>query len=177
MSLSQHLFSSGSIFSTASASASASSASALKQYVTDHYRKFIDTSKEIAQVEGDMVTLNNQLNEYRAVIKGLMESNMAGGSTAAAASATAASAAASSSSASAAASSAGSSLASASASSLPKQVQDDVAALNELAEELGGLIYERKLEQAVSIIETAYEKLDELDPKAGTFGSPDARQR
>ena len=52
------------------------------------------------------------------------------------------------------------------ASALPKQVQDDVAALNELAEELGGLIYERKLEQAVSIIETAYEKLDELDPKA-----------
>eukprot|EP00455_Lapot_gusevi_P037091 TRINITY_DN4136_c0_g1_i1.p1 TRINITY_DN4136_c0_g1~~TRINITY_DN4136_c0_g1_i1.p1 ORF type:complete len:758 (-),score=220.96 TRINITY_DN4136_c0_g1_i1:88-2361(-) len=141
---------------------------ALKNYVTDHYRKFIDTSKEIVNIESDMISLSNLLSDYRSVMKALQQTRLSQDNNTEKKSRA--------------------KLDSDDDEPPPRprgeeEIQkhsvahEDMQVLEELAEELGGLIYERKFEQAVSIIETALERMDELDARAVFSARPAVDQR
>ena len=41
--------------------------------VTDNYRRFIETSKEIVHIESDLLNLSAMLHEYRSVVHSLQD--------------------------------------------------------------------------------------------------------
>lgn len=110
---------------------------ALKKFVAENYTSFIATSREIVHIESDMIKLTSMLNAFKMAMKNVEELSFVFPDE----------------------------------QSMAKEKEweraqsnkvhgalGDEMALNELAEDLRSLIYERKFEKAVSAIETAFEK-------------------
>ena len=125
-------------------SKTANTSAALQEFVTENYGKFIETSKEIVHIESDLLNMSAMLNAYGAGIKEMQIQGMQFGKR-----------------------NGGKDNFNV---ACVQQVSEDVQALNQLVDELEGLLVDRKFEQSVAIIETAYEKLDELDQKAVKSG-------
>ncbi|CEO94416.1 hypothetical protein PBRA_000201 [Plasmodiophora brassicae] len=113
---------------------------ALKTFVTDNYRKFIHTSKEIEHIEGDMSNLYNTLTHYSGALKKLQDmsftSEIEDGNI---------------------------------TQSMDNDTQDtkphSTDLLGEVLEELGTLMFESKLDQAVTLITSVMDRINLSDPK------------
>eukprot|EP01083_Nonionella_stella_P244852 851752_1 len=120
----------------------------LKKYVTENYSLFINTSKEIVNMDTDMQNLHNHLSQYRDAMKAVREttfdlsetrrsddSNSAG--------------------------------ARESGGGGEKRVVEgrdsgSADALQEIVDDLAGMIFERKFEQATATIEESLDRLKDL---------------
>jgi hypothetical protein len=133
---------------------------ALKSYVTNHYTSFIATTAAVVSIEADMLKLNNLLGQFQVGLRNLQNSSSSFHYDdeklhAKLKSIEAAAAAAHSGGGSSAEGLLGAAATSTGGSGQhPAEVE-----LEELCEELRGLIYERKFDTALATLESAQEKV------------------